>query len=232
MRVEPKERLQFVCHCRRDAGSRGGAGQRLLQIVAIKGTVPRRRAAVRACVAAAAWAEHLNLPSTTCGSRPRRAWQTRKEDCRPRLNRGNGEAMAELPAKRRLEDPAKKSVAQISKTRQLEKMKDLESRVASLSRARDVLLVKNRMTKQLLAVKARTLQQGNQVTAYLRLENAKLATALEDLKKLEGPPDAAELYRATSLLGPSFAVHDHLADVNALFADASDRFHGDRCEDI
>ena len=78
--------------------------------------------------------------------------------------------MAELPAKRRLEDPAKKSVAQISKTRQLEKMKDLESRVASLSRARDVLLVKNRMTKQLLAVKARTLQQGNQVTAYLRLE--------------------------------------------------------------
>ena len=73
---------------------------------------------------------------------------------------------------------------------------------------------------------------GNQVTAYLRLENAKLATALEDLKKLEGPPDAAELYRATSLLGPSFAVHDHLADVNALFADASDRFHGDRCEDI
>ena len=143
-----------------------------------------------------------------------------------------GEAMAELPAKRRLEDPAKKSVAQISKTRQLEKMKDLESRVASLSRARDVLLVKNRMTKQLLAVKARTLQQGNQVTAYLRLENAKLATALEDLKKLEGPPDAAELYRATSLLGPSFAVHDHLADVNALFADASDRFHGDRCEDI
>ena len=140
--------------------------------------------------------------------------------------------MAELPAKRRLEDPAKKSVAQISKTRQLEKMKDLESRVASLSRARDVLLVKNRMTKQLLAVKARTLQQGNQVTAYLRLENAKLATALEDLKKLEGPPDAAELYRATSLLGPSFAVHDHWADVNALFADASDRFHGDRCEDI
>ena len=140
--------------------------------------------------------------------------------------------MAELPAKRRLEDPAKKSVAQISKTRQLEKMKDLESRVASLSRARDVLLVKNRMTKQLLAVKARTLQQGNQVTAYLRLENAKLATALEDLKKLEGPPDAAELYRATSLLGPSFAVHDHLADVSALFADASDRFHGDRCEDI
>ena len=140
--------------------------------------------------------------------------------------------MAELPAKRRLEDPAKKSVAQISKTRQLEKMKDLESRVASLSRARDVLLVKNRMTKQLLAVKARTLQQGNQVTAYLRLENAKLATALEDLKKLEGPPDAAELYRATSLLGPSFAVHDHLGDVNALFADASDRFHGDRCEDI
>ena len=170
-----------------------------------------------------AWAEHLNLLSTTC-------------DCRPRLNRGSeytrGEAMAELPAKRRLEDPAKKSVAQISKTRQLEKMKDLESRVASLSRARDVLLVKNRMTKQLLAVKARTLQQGNQVTAYLRLENAKLATALEDLKKLEGPPDAAELYRATSLLGPSFAVHDHLADVNALFADASDRFHGDRCEDI
>ena len=140
--------------------------------------------------------------------------------------------MAELPAKRRLEDPAKKSVAQISKTRQLEKMKDLESRVASLSRARDVLLVKNRMTKQLLAVKARTLQQGNQVTAYLRLENAKLATALEDLKKLEGPPDAAELYRATSLLGPPFAVHDHLADVNALFADAADRFHDDRCEDI
>ena len=174
-------------------------------------------------VAAAAWAEHLNLLSATCGSRPR-------------LNRGSeytrGESMAELPAKRRLEDPAKKSVAQISKTRQLEKMKDLESRVASLSRARDVLLVKNRMTKQLLAVKARTLQQGNQVTAYLRLENAKLATALEDLKKLEGPPDAAELYRATSLLGPSFAVHDHLADVNALFADASDRFHGDRCEDI
>ena len=38
--------------------------------------------------------------------------------------------MTELPAKRRLEDPAKKSVAQISKTRQLEKMKDLESRVA------------------------------------------------------------------------------------------------------
>ena len=145
---------------------------------------------------------------------------------------GQHHIMAELPAKRRLEDPAKKSVAQISKTRQLEKMKDLESRVASLSRARDVLLVKNRMTKQLLAVKARTLQQGNQVTAYLRLENAKLATALEDLKKLEGPPDAAELYRATSLLGPSFAVHDHLADVNALFADASDRFHGDRCEDI
>ena len=143
-----------------------------------------------------------------------------------------GSIMAELPAKRRLEDPAKKSVAQISKTRQLEKMKDLESRVASLSRARDVLLVKNRMTKQLLAVKARTLQQGNQVTAYLRLENAKLTTALEDLKKLEGPPDAAELYRATSLLGPSFAVHDHLADVNSLFADASDRFHGDRCEDI
>ncbi len=193
----------------------------MLQIVAIKGAVPGHLAS-GTIVAAAAWAEHLNLLSTTC-------------DCRPRLNwaaNTRGEAMAELPAKRRLEDPAKKSVAQISKTRQLEKMKDLESRVASLSRARDVLLVKNRMTKQLLAVKARTLQQGNQVTAYLRLENAKLATALEDLKKLEGPPDAAELYRATSLLGPSFAVHDHLADVSALFADASDRFHGDRCEDI
>ena len=205
-----------------------------LAFVPIKRAAPPSGSGTRACCGAA-WAEHLNLLSTTrttCGSRPRRAWQARKEDCRPRLNRGNGEAMAELPAKRRLEDPAKKSVAQISKTRQLEKMKDLESRVASLSRARDVLLVKNRMTKQLLAVKARTLQQGNQVTAYLRLENAKLATALEDLKKLEGPPDAAELYRATSLLGPSFAVHDHLADVNALFADASDRFHGDRCEDI
>ena len=191
---------------------------------------------------AAAWAEHLNLISATCGSRPRPASGVMQElerlPAAPKPGQriynatASGEAMAELPAKRRLEDPAKKSVAQISKTRQLEKMKDLESRVASLSRARDVLLVKNRMTKQLLAVKARTLQQGNQVTAYLRLENAKLATALEDLKKLEGPPDAAELYRATSLLGPSFAVHDHLADVNALFADASDRFHGDRCEDI
>ena len=178
--------------------------------------MPRRRANGTS-VAAAAWAEHLNLPLPAAPKARQRIYNA---------------AMAELPAKRRLEDPAKKSVAQISKTRQLEKMKDLESRVASLSRARDVLLVKNRMTKQLLAVKARTLQQGNQVTAYLRLENAKLATALEDLKKLEGPPDAAELYRATSLLGPSFAVHDHLADVNALFKDASDRFHGDRCEDI
>ena len=85
-------------------------------------------------------------------------------------------------------------------------------------------LVKNRRVRPTVPthwlidaqVKARTLQQGNQVTAYLRLENAKLATALEDLKKLEGPPDAAELYRATSLLGPSFAVHDHLADVSAI----------------
>ena len=186
--------------------------------------MPRRRANGTSA-AAAVWAEHLNLLST-CDCRPRHPGQ------RIYNATARGEAMAELPAKRRLEDPAKKSVAQISKTRQLEKMKDLESRVASLSRARDVLLVKNRMTKQLLAVKARTLQQGNQVTAYLRLENAKLATALEDLKKLEGPPDAAELYRATSLLGPSFAVHDHLADVNSIFADASDRFHGDRCEDI
>ena len=211
MRVPCRAAPACLCHCRHDAtGLKAGApgsGQRTpLQTVAIKG-LPRAGQCTRVL-------QRRRGPNTSISSY-----------CR-------GEAMAELPAKRRLEDPAKKSVAQISKTRQLEKMKDLESRVASLSRARDVLLVKNRMTKQLLAVKARTLQQGNQVTAYLRLENAKLATALEDLKKLEGPPDAAELYRATSLLGPSFAVHDHFADVNALFADASDRFHGDRCEDI
>ena len=140
-------------------------------------------------------------------------------------------SMAELPAKRPLDEPAKKSVVQISKTRQLEKMKDLEGRVASLRRARDVLLVKNRMVKHLLAVKAQTLQRGgSQVPAFLKLENARLSTALEDLKN--GTPDAATLCRATSLLGPSFAVHDHLADVNALFADAADRFHDDRCEDI
>ena len=221
-RVEPQpERLQSSAIAGATRAAERARGQRLLQIVAIKGLCRVAGAAVRAC----------------CGSGVGRTPQS--PQCHLRLpaapkarQRIYNAVMAELPAKRRLEDPAKKSVAQISKTRQLEKMKDLESRVASLSRARDVLLVKNRMTKQLLAVKARTLQQGNQVTAYLRLENAKLATALEDLKKLEGPPDAAELYRATSLLGPSFAVHDHLADVNALFADASDRFHGDRCEDI
>ena len=221
MRVEPQGALA-IREARRATGLQGHRVACALAFVPIKRAASPSGSGTRVC----------------CGSGVGRTPQPPQCDCRPRkpgqriYNAARGEAMAELPAKRRLEDPAKKSVAQISKTRQLEKMKDLESRVASLSRARDVLLVKNRMTKQLLAVKARTLQQGNQVTAYLRLENAKLATALEDLKKLEGPPDAAELYRATSLLGPSFAVHDHLADVNALFADASDRFHGDRCEDI
>ncbi len=79
LRFERVEPTQSACNSSAIAGATRAAerarGQRLLQIVAIKGLC--RVAAQRyACVAAAAWAEHLNLLSTTC-------------DCRPRLKRGS-----------------------------------------------------------------------------------------------------------------------------------------------
>ena len=49
-----------------------------LAFVPIKRAAPPSGSGTRACCGAA-WAEHLNLLSATCGSRPRRAWHTIEE---------------------------------------------------------------------------------------------------------------------------------------------------------
>ena len=77
-----------------------------------------------------------------------------------------------LPQKRRLElargDIGPRSSAQISRARKVERTKDLEKRVVSLTRMRDALTVKNRMMKQFIDVKTATLAKETHVTSYLR----------------------------------------------------------------
>ena len=77
-----------------------------------------------------------------------------------------------MPQKRRLEtdrtETQSRSTAQKSRARKVERTKDLEKRVASLTRMRDALTFKNRMMKQFIDVKTATLAKETHVTSYLR----------------------------------------------------------------
>lgn len=77
--------------------------------------------------------------------------------------------MSSNAVKRRLDDEVKpRSSAQMSRARKVERTKDLEKRVVSLTRMRDALTIKNRMMKQFIDVKNATLARETHVTSYLR----------------------------------------------------------------
>jgi len=132
--------------------------------------------------------------------------------------------MSSNAVKRRLDDEVKpRSSAQMSRARKVERTKDLEKRVVSLTRMRDALTIKNRMMKQFIDVKNATLARETHVTSYLRLRNAQLIEALEEIYTIKAVTISesemllrtSAMRRAISLLGPDFNFLDYLICVNA-----------------